>query len=186
MALFLAIYGLLSKFLFKSTVESAYKLRRLYVKIACLILGIKLKTEGKLTGILFVKRESKDSRSAVRQKMIETLKNGYNVLVYPEGTVNHLKQPLPYRPGTFATAVNLGIPIVPIVLEYKRQKDLWFKRKMVAHFFNQFGWPLTSAKLCFGPPMHGNDPVQLKEEVEKWTINKITELHKGWNSVFDK
>jgi len=232
MALFLGVYVLLSKFLFKDTIDRAYRLRRVYVKISCFILGIILKTEGKantrpaiyvsnhrsmsdplitvqfldafiiakaeveslplisygakLTGILFVKRESKDSRSAVRQKMIETLKSGENILVYPEGTINHLKHPLPYRPGTFSTAVKLGIPVIPIVLEYKHQKDLWHNRSMVGHFFHQFGWPLTYAKLCFGPPKSNEDPELLKNEVEQWTINKIDEIHKGWNSVFDK
>lgn len=232
MALFLGIYILLSKFLFKNTIDRAYKLRRLYVRVACFILGIHLKTEGtantkpalyvsnhrsmsdplitvqfldafiiakaevsklplisygaKLTGILFVKRESKDSRTAVRQKMIETLKSGENILVYPEGTVNHLKHPLPYRPGTFAAAANLGIPVVPIVLEYKKQKDLWHNRSMVGHFFHQFSWPLTHAKLCFGPALSDEDPKLLKCKVESWTRDKIDEMHRGWNSVFDK
>lgn len=232
MALFLGIYGIFSKFLFKNTIDRAYRLRRLYVKIACFILGVNLKTEGhantrpaiyvsnhrslsdplitvqfldafiiakaevsklplissgaKLTGILFVQRESKDSRTAVRQKMIETLQSGENILVYPEGTVNHLNHPLPYRPGTFVTASKLGIPVVPIVLEYKKQKDLWHNRSMVGHFFHQFGWPLTHAKLSFGPPMSNEDPDQLKKSVEKWTIEKIDEMHKGWKSTFDK
>ena len=231
MAIFLGIYSLLSKFLFKNTIDRAYRLRRVYVKIACFMLGINLKTEGKantrpaiyvsnhrsmsdplitvqfldafiiakaeveslpiissgakLTGILFVKRESKDSRTAVRQKMIETLESGENILVYPEGTVNDLKHPLPYRPGTFAIAAKLRIPVVPIVLEYKHQKDLWHNRSMVGHFFHQFGWPLTHAKLCFGPPMSNEDSELLKNEVEKWTIAKIDQIHKGWNSVFD-
>ena len=232
MALFLAVYGILTKIFFKNTVDRAFKLRRLYLQFSCFALGIKIQKEGtppikpalyisnhrsmsdplitgkfldafiiakaeveniplvstgaKLTGILFVKRENKNSRHAVRQKMMDTLKSGENILVYPEGTVNHLLNPLPYRPGTFVAAVRMGIPVVPIVLEYKNQKDLWHNRSMVSHFFHQFGWPITKAKLCFGPPMTDEDPEKLKEKVERYTINKIKEMHKGWNSVFDK
>ncbi|NNE15245.1 MAG: 1-acyl-sn-glycerol-3-phosphate acyltransferase [Saprospiraceae bacterium] len=143
-----------------------------------------ISTGAKLTGILFVERESKDSRSAVREKMVETLEEGQNVLVYPEGTVNHLKTPLPYRPGTFKTAAKMGLPVIPIVLEYKHEKDLWYNRQMVSHFFHQFGWPLTKAKLAFGPPISNTDGELLKKEVEVWTINKINEMHSNWKSVF--
>lgn len=230
MALFLAIYGILSSIFFKNTIERAFWLRRFYVKYACFILGIRNKVEGKatakpaiyisnhrslsdplitskyidafiiakaeveniplistgakVTGILFVKRESKQSRSAVREKMKETLLSRQNILVYPEGTVNHLATPLPYRPGTFATSCQLDIPVVPVILEYKKQKDLWYNRGMIAHYFHQFGWPLTHSKLHIGPPMIDSDPIILKEKVEKYTKDKIAEMHKDWNSVF--
>lgn len=230
MAIFLLIYLFLTKLFFKDTVDRAFKLRRLYVKYACFIMGIIVKKEGdaktkpavyvcnhrslsdpivtsifldafiiakaevesipllatgaKVTGILFVKRENKDSRSAVREKMKETLLSGQNILVYPEGTVNAAKEPLEYRPGTFITACNENIPVVPIVLEYKHQKDLWENRKMIPHFFHQFGWPLTFCKTAFGPPMTAEDPMELKAKVEQWSMDKINEIHNDWNSVF--
>jgi len=140
----------------------------------------------KLTGILYVKRENKDSRSAVRQMMIDTLQNGFNVLVYPEGTVNTDKQIMKYKHGTFNEAAKHGIPVVPIAVEYRDKKDLWFNRSMMQHFFHQFGRLRTHCKMVIGPEFSNSDGDVLREQVEDWTMKTIQSIHNNWDSYFSK
>ena len=87
------------------------------------------------TGVLWVKRESVKSRNATREKLVETLLRGYNVLVYPEGTVGVTPETLKFSKGTFIEAVKNNIPVVPIALEYRDTKDLWQGTSFFAALF---------------------------------------------------
>lgn len=140
----------------------------------------------KMTGVIYVNRESKNSRSAVRQKMVETLLEDKNVLVYPEGTTNAQYQTKPYKQGTFMEAAKNKIPVVPVVLEYKKKKDLWEGTGMIMHHFKQFGRLFTRYKIFIGPKMYNEDGAILREEVEKWTNEKIKEIHSNWDSYFNQ
>lgn len=145
-----------------------------------------ISTGANLTGILYVQRNDKDSRAAVRDMMKKTLKKSQNVLVYPEGTVNAKNHVLPYRPGTFREIAKLGIPVVPVCLEYKKEKDIWHNRGLFKHFFLQFGYLLTLTRLHIGEPMLIDDGEKLCEEVERWTNERIKILHSDWKgSVFN-
>lgn len=137
-----------------------------------------------MTGLIYVKREDKNSRTAVREKIIEVLLSGQNILIYPEGTVNEKLDPLPYKKGTFIEAAKQGIPVVPVVLEYKKEKDLWHNSGMIAHHFKQFGRLTTQCKLIIGPAMSDADGLVLCEKAEAWTREKILEIHKDWDSYF--
>lgn len=139
-----------------------------------------------MTGVIYVKRENKNSRTAVRERMVEVLLEGKNVIVYPEGTTNGNMKTLPYKKGTFSEAAINEIPVVPVVLEYKRRKNLWFKTGMFTHHFKQFGRLTTSCFMEIGPAMRNADGLKLAEEVEEWTNKKILEIHSTWNSDFNK
>jgi len=139
-----------------------------------------ISTGAELTGILYVKRQNKDSRAAVRVKMKETLASGHNVLVYPEGTVNKELGTLPYRQGTFREIKKMGIPLVPVCLEYRDSKDVWHNRNMIQHFFLQFGYWRTRAKLIIGDSIDAKDGDELCRKAEEWTNSTIIEIHKNW------
>lgn len=224
-------YFLLSR-IFKNTPERAFYIRRQWVKVARLIMGLKItyetqahskpvlyvcnhrsfsdplvfagyldafviakaevadlpliSTGAELTGIIYVKRDDKKSRTAVREKMIEVLLSGYSVLVYPEGTTSGYKTTLPYKAGTFIEAAKHGIPVVPVVQEYKSKKDLWVNSSMVAHHFKQFSSIFTTCWLAVGPELRSDDGIELKEKAEKWTNDKIAEIHQSWGTDFLK
>ena len=146
-----------------------------------------ISTGAKLTGIIYVKRDSKDSRSAVRRTLIKTIKEDQlNVLVYPEGTTNPFKSLMEYRPGTFLEAAKHGISVVPVVLEYKSEKDVWFNRGLFSQFFRQFGHLQTHTKLSVGPIFKNDDGIALRDEVWQWSENKNQNMHEGWDSYFEK
>ncbi len=138
-----------------------------------------------LTGIIYVKRDSKNSRSAVRERLVEVISEEKNVLVYPEGTVSANFMPLPYKKGTFGEAARIGFPVIPIVLEYKHKKDHWYNSGLIKHHFKQFGRLRTQCKLYIGQPMSNSDGLKLCDEVEKWTQETIIQIHNNWpGSVF--
>lgn len=146
-----------------------------------------LDTGAKLTGIIYVQRENKGSRSSVRQKMVETLLQDINILVYPEGTVNVKQELLEYRPGTFIETAKINIPVVPVVLEYHNEKDLWENKSLFSQFFQSLGKLRTKTKLSIGPAMNDDDGLALRDKVQKWSQAKVNEMHVEWkNSVFSK
>lgn len=138
----------------------------------------------RLTGVIYVKRENKSSRHATRDKMVEVIKSGSSVLVYPEGTVNHKPQCLPFHKGTFIEAGKNGFTVVPMALEYRDELDLWYKSSFYHQMLRQYGKWRTEIKFEIGPPMACEDGIALSEQVEEWTNNKIKEMNQGWSRVF--
>ncbi len=139
-----------------------------------------ISTGAQLTGILYVDRGHQDSRSKVKEMMVETLKQGYNVLVYPEGTTSNEPSTLDYKPGTFMEAAKHNIPVVPIVIDYKNPDNNWYYGSMYKHHLKQFSKLRTSCFIEVGPPMTHTDGKTLKNEVLAWTDNKIIEIRKQW------
>ncbi len=136
-----------------------------------------------MTGVLWVKRDSTKSRNATREKLVETLLDGYNVLVYPEGTVGVTPETLKFSKGTFAEAVKNNIPIVPIALEYRDTKDLWQDTSFVQHYFNQFASWRTEVKMSFGPAMTAEDGPQLSLDAQAWINAELKEMQQDWTKV---
>lgn len=131
-----------------------------------------------LTGVIWVNRSDKSSRSATRVKMVETIQSGYNVLVFPEGTVCKDELTLSFRPGSFTEAIKHNIPVIPIALEYKSKRDLWLKEKFVPQYFYQFSKWRTHAKVRFGEPLYGSDGEKLAIEANQWIREQLIEMKK--------
>lgn len=134
-----------------------------------------------VTGIVWVDRGSKDSRAATRQAMIDVVKSGYNVLVYPEGTVGVNNETLSFKPGTFRVAVENQIPVVPCAIEYKSKKDLWLVSNIVGQYFRQFGKWKTETKLSFGPAVKEPTGNQSLEECHRWINHELSAMQNNWS-----
>lgn len=64
-----------------------------------------------------VDRSSKEARNASKVRMLNELKQGISVLIFPEGTRNRTKEPLlPFYDGAFELAIDAQVPILPVVL----------------------------------------------------------------------
>ena len=73
-----------------------------------------------------------------------------------------------------------------MVLEYYNEKDLWYDRSLMSHFFLQFGKFFTKTKLVIGPPMTASDGIELRDKVMQWSQDQIYKLHQGWGSSMEK
>jgi 1-acyl-sn-glycerol-3-phosphate acyltransferase len=137
----------------------------------------------KLTGVIYVKREDKESRNAVRDMMIQTIKKGNNVLVFPEGTVGVNKTTLEFRPGTFFEAAEHKVPIVPVAIDYKSEKDLWLIPNFVKLFLSQFSKWKTEVKVSIGEPLLSEDGDYLRVESRNWIDKQLSLFHTNWTEV---
>jgi len=135
------------------------------------------------TGIVFVQRDNKSSRSATIDAIEMILKRGDNVMIFPEGTTNLYQLTKEYKLGSFRVAADLHIPVVPVVLEYRDHKDLWNIHKMVPQFLKQFGTLRTYTKMKIGEPIRGKDPVQLMNQAKKFTDDTLIEMHENWTTM---
>ncbi len=137
-----------------------------------------------LTGVIWVKRESLISRKNTRETMVESLKAGRNILVYPEGTTNNQQKVLPFKKGTFKEMANLNMPVVPLVCEYRDPVDFWKGGSLVSQFFKQFSKWSTSIKLYFGPKLLSSDGEALRMQSEDWINVTLQEMYPGWSKAF--
>ncbi len=137
-----------------------------------------------LTGVVWVKRENQGSRKKTRSRMVEILQEGFNVLVYPEGTVGQDKGTLPFRPGTFDEAAKYGFPVVPVACEYRSPKDLWVIPNLVLFYFKQFSKWKTECKLEFGDPIKSTSGEGLHQQAYVWINDKINEMQRSWSFAF--
>lgn len=135
------------------------------------------------TGVIFVKRESKSSRSATLNAIKETFEKGENIGIYPEGTTNLYKLTKQYRLGSFKLAAEMGIPVIPVVLEYKDHKDLWNSKNMFAQFIKQFGPWKTYTKLIVGEAITEGTGEKMLEKAQAFTDKTLEEIHENWSTM---
>ena len=137
-----------------------------------------------MTGIFFVKREKLSSRAAAKKTTSDLLSQNINVLVYAEGTTGTERGTIPFKKGTFSVAVEQGIPVVPVAIEYPEEKDLWLFGNLGTQLKRQIGAWRTRAKLRIGPPIHGTDSLQLLEATKEWIDHNLFEMQDNWSEVF--
>lgn len=138
-----------------------------------------------VTGIIYVKRESLKSRKETRNTLLQTLQNGHNVLVYPEGTVGVKAHTKPFKKGTFNTAATYNFPVVPIAIEYKKEVNRWQNRSLAEQYFRQYGKWKTNIKVEIGPAFRSDDGKQLTKECHDWINAKLNEMQDGWAEEFE-
>jgi 1-acyl-sn-glycerol-3-phosphate acyltransferase len=119
----------------------------------------------KVTGILFVTRENKESRADTRAAIRKALAEGKPVLIYPEGTTSDQPRMLPLRPGAFQTAAELGIEVIPVAISYPDKSDAWIgSESFLAHFVRVFGKKELQVRLHFGEPVLDRNGTTLMEK----------------------
>ncbi len=69
------------------------------------------------TGMIFINR--RDRAEAVRSLELagQRIREGANILAYPEGTRSRDGSILPFKKGPFVLAIEAGVPIIPVAIE---------------------------------------------------------------------
>lgn len=79
-------------------------------------------------GSIYVKREEKSSREQAGRELLDVLKGGDSIALYPEGGCMGRRIHTPFRHGVFRISMDSGVPIVPVFLHYEAQADFeWGK-----------------------------------------------------------
>ncbi len=133
----------------------------------------------KATGVMWVKRDSKNSRASTLKAMEKTLNDGFSVLIYPEGTTHIDPVTRTFLRGAFRLSATMGIPVLPIAMEFHDQDDAFIDDdKFGSHFVKSFGKKNTHVKVEYGNPIKGDDPEELLEQSQKWIDGKLIEMRK--------
>jgi 1-acyl-sn-glycerol-3-phosphate acyltransferase len=141
-------------------------------------------TGSELTGIIFLNREDKKSRLRTRERILEELKKGRSIMLYPEGRTSLGLKTITFQKGAFDQAASGGFRIVPYILEYKDINDYWdHTESMVAHFFSHFGKRKHILHLEFGEPLSSDNAWTLLRSSQKWIDYKMEEVHRAWGNT---
>lgn len=93
-------------------------------------------------GTLFVKRDDKESRHAVVEQLIDKLKQGQNIVIFPEGGCKGRRIFETFQYGAFDISIRTGIPILPVFLHYEAQDT--FEWRDPQTLINKFWHFMTS------------------------------------------
>jgi 1-acyl-sn-glycerol-3-phosphate acyltransferase len=130
-----------------------------------------------LTGVLFLQRESPSSRKQVLSKIVEKVKEGFPVILFPEGTTHNLPHTTPLKRGAFQLAATNQIPIVPVALEFGSSADYWIgDDTFVPHFFERFGEPYMDVFIYYGTAFQSENAEESRANTQKWLDAHILEL----------
>jgi 1-acyl-sn-glycerol-3-phosphate acyltransferase len=92
----------------------------------------------KETGIILVDRDDSQSRKMALGSIEELLLSKRSVLVYPEGTVYNGDLTGQFRKGAIELAYDLGVPIVPVMIEYPDAGFYWGDEELLQYFLRVF------------------------------------------------
>lgn len=67
-------------------------------------------------GTYWVERNKSSKDVAIMKKVEDGLRAGVPVLIFPEGTRSKTGELLPFKKGAFRTALNAGVPLLPIAI----------------------------------------------------------------------
>lgn len=132
----------------------------------------------RITGVLYVTRESISSRKGAREEIKTTLKRGQNVLVYPEGTTSNAPGTLPFKKGSFEVANQLGLPILPVCIEYEDPDHHWVERSLWQQYVLQFGNRNCICRLVFGQPISSQGETYGSDVTRAWIESEIEKFRK--------
>ena len=131
----------------------------------------------RVTGVLFLQRESRESRRDTLQAIAEKVQAGFAVILFPEGTTQVRPQTAPFKIGGFRLAAENGIPIVPVAVEYRDPADYWVgSDSFLAHFLRRFGQKRIQAYLHFGPTLRHHDPEWLLQQTKQWIDAELLQI----------
>lgn len=125
------------------------------------------------TGVIFVKRDSRESRMASREAIRNLLKNNKSVLIYPEGTTSDLSTTRDFRMGAFEIAAELKVPVVPIAIRYTDPNDSWADGPMLPFFIRKFAKNQTHAQMWIGTPISSDDATVLMQKSREWINQRL-------------
>jgi lyso-ornithine lipid O-acyltransferase len=77
----------------------------------------------KTAGTLYVDRDDPASRREAVDKMVEAVRAGANLALYPEGGCKGRRLFSEFKSGAFEVSLLTGVPILPVFLHYEGQDD---------------------------------------------------------------
>lgn len=133
------------------------------------------------TGIIFLDRDNKENRFETREVIKEKVFQGYNVLVYPEGTVGTAQTTRSFSKGSFEIAADESIPIVPLAIEYGHEDHRWSASDtLLQHCIKSLSRKQMKVKLYIGEPLKMDNSWTLMKTTQEWINDKLMMAQGSW------
>ncbi|MBC7777778.1 MAG: 1-acyl-sn-glycerol-3-phosphate acyltransferase [Phycisphaerae bacterium] len=128
-------------------------------------------------GVIFLKRESKESRKRTLQGIGEKLQEGFPVLLFPEGTTHSEPFTASFKPGGFKLAAAEGFPVVPVAIDYASTADHWIGNDtFLPHFLRRFGEREIPVQVHYGEAIWSDDPQVLLNDAKIWIDAELLDI----------
>lgn len=133
-------------------------------------------------GVLWVKRESKESRVKTRQGIIEAIKGGQTVVLFPEGTSWEGPQMLPLKPGMFYESAKHGFNIYQWSLHFDSAKTGYpVGINFISHLWAVCCVRKINAYVDVRPvPISNADADALMDDAQEWWKNSLAGLSQAY------
>ncbi|NEW79166.1 MAG: 1-acyl-sn-glycerol-3-phosphate acyltransferase [Gelidibacter sp.] len=137
----------------------------------------------KTTGVIFVNREEKTSRTQTLKEVRLVLENGFSIFIAPEGTTHIKPTTIDFRPGSFVLAAELGVPVIPVAIDYKNLDDAWIGNDtFIPHFLKCFSKWRTEIKVSYLNPIVSNNAEELISLSKNQIDQELIRFRKDWNT----
>lgn len=131
---------------------------------------------------IWVDRDDPDSRKNTRLAILDRLKDGKSIIIFPEGTTHIGPEVLPFKPGMFHAAAGNNIPVIPVALEYQKPGMAWVgDDTFLGHFFREFHTKTIRVKVKFGEPMISDDGDYLRDQAHEWISREAARMRREWD-----
>lgn len=132
-------------------------------------------------GTLFVKRDSKESRRAVVEKLIAKIKQGENVVIFPEGGCKGRRIFEEFQYGAFDISLRTGIPVLPVFLHYEAQDTFeWREPQILVEKFWHFMTSQNSKANYYVYDAIEPEGFKDKKEYSEFVLSKFLEWQKRY------
>jgi 1-acyl-sn-glycerol-3-phosphate acyltransferase len=134
----------------------------------------------KHSGFISVDSRSLDSLSSAKNRCIELLSNGYNLLIFPEGTRSRSAKMQPFKDLAFRLSIDTKLPVLPVIMH----TDFPFLAKIPNSLFPpKMRITLRSLEPCYA--QEGEKPFEFAERVRKIMAEEVKNLDKGtvWETL---
>ncbi len=130
-------------------------------------------------GTLYVIRSNKESRKEAYQNIIDALRSGKNIAVYPEGgcfgrRINE------FRYGPFDISLQTDVPILPVFLHYEAQDDFEWQGQTLIEKIKDFLKTKNNRATYHVYDAISPENFQSKEEYMRYVHN----LYKKWEARY--
>lgn len=137
----------------------------------------------KASGVLFLKRESSESRKKTLAGIAEKLHEGFPIILFPEGTTHSEPATISFKSGGFKLAASEGFPVVPVAIDYSSAEDHWIGKDLfLPHFFRRFGQPEILVQVHYGEAIWNDDPQELLLETKAWIDSELIDIQEQWHT----
>lgn len=141
-------------------------------------------TAARVSGAIFVDRSSPESRNLARKNILETIKKGYFVINFPEGTTHTGEKTIEFKKGMFEDAAKENFKVFPVALEYQNEGDAFVgDDTFLPHFFNCFGKPQTLIRVTYGLCVESKNTEEILENSKLWIDAELLNLRQNWHLV---